>query len=330
MRVVALEEHFTVPDTTDYLRSQAIDAQQVLLSRMQERWSAQLEDVGESRLKEMDETGISVQVLSLAGIGADALPAESSLDFARTANDMLAQRIAAHPDRFYGFAHVPADEPEAAADELERCITEFAFRGVMISGTTRGDFLDAPRFRPFLERVEKLNVPLYVHPSLPPKPVMDAYYDGLPGGLGYMLAAGAWGWHSETALHILRLVLSGTLDRFPKLRLIVGHMGEGLPFMLERIDDMFELIADKDLQRSVSETILDQLHITTSGFFSLPPFMAALHSFGADRILFSVDYPFSSNKRGEKFLASLPVSPEDRQKIAHGNADRILNLGGKP
>ena len=153
-----------------------------------------------------------------------------------------------------------------------------------------------------------------------------AYYDNLPGNFSFTFALAAWGWHAETAVHTLRLVLSGALDRHPGLKIVIGHMGEALPFMLDRIDETTAAEAKARLQRSVRQTILDQVWITTSGFFTMAPFMAALMTFGADRILFSVDYPFASNARARAFLDALPVSPADRAKIAHGNADRLLRL----
>jgi hypothetical protein len=203
-------------------------------------------------------------------------------------------------------------------------VEELGFCGAMINGVTDGRFLDDPRFEPILARAVQLDTPLYLHPNIPPEPVRRAYYEGLPGMTGTLLATGGWGWHAEVAVHILRLVASGTLDRHPDLKLIIGHMGEGLPAMLARCDQAFRGVSH--LKRSVSQTILDQVWITTSGFFSLSPFMAALLSFGADRILFSIDYPFGSMSAGMSFLEQLPLSPEDRKKIAHGNADRLLKL----
>lgn len=178
-----------------------------------------------------------------------------------------------------------------------------------------------------LARAARLNTPLYLHSNIPPKEVREAYYEGLPGIMGAVLATGGWGWHSETALHIRRLVLSGTLDRHRGLKLNIGHMGEGLPAILARIDNAVGRLAANSLDGTVSQKIMDQVWITTSGFFFLAaPFMAALMTFGPDRILFSVDYPFNSNEDGTRFLLGLPVSPADLAKIAHGNADRLLKL----
>jgi predicted TIM-barrel fold metal-dependent hydrolase len=169
-------------------------------------------------------------------------------------------------------------------------------------------------------------VPIYIHPGIPPDKVREAHYNGLPGNFSFTLAHIGWGWHVETAIHVLRLALSGTLDRHPRLQIIIGHMGEAIPFMLDRIDETTATEAKSLLRRSVRQTILDHVWITTSGFFTMAPFMAALMTFGADRIMFSVDYPFSSNARARAFLDALPVSPADRAKIAYGNADRLMRL----
>lgn len=323
MRIVALEEHLNLQTLRERI---PIDVQRAAGWPPHMQHGEQLRDLDAGRLAAMDEAGITLQVLSVGGIGADLLAAERSVPFAREYNDTIAAAVQRHPGRFAGFAHLPMTAPEAAAEELERCVRQLGFHGALINGTTEGRFLDDPRFEPLLARAEALDVPLYLHPNLPPPAVRAAYYEGLPEHTGFLLSMAGWGWHAETALHCVRLVLSGTLERHRRLRLIVGHMGEGLPMMLARFDAVFSSVTGQYLSRTVSQTLLEQLWITTSGFFSLPPFMAALLSFGADRILFSVDYPYASNTVARAFLDRLPVSPADRDKIAHGNADRLLGL----
>ena len=200
------------------------------------------------------------------------------------------------------------------------------FRGALISGLTGGEFLDHPRYAPLLQRAEALELPIYLHPGVPPKTVADAYYSGLPGASGTLLSLSGWGWHAETALHILRLILSGTLDRYPRLQLIIGHMGEMLPMMMARCDDKFKVGTVAANSRTISQTLRDQVYVTTSGMFTWPPLQTALATFGVDRVLFSVDYPFSPMEDGRRFLDSLPLTPADVEKIAHGNADRLLKL----
>jgi len=328
MRIVALEEHFQVPDLIDRIGKDRAESRgwpdpgaNPEAARRDE-----LANVGERRLADMAAAGVTVQVLSASGPGADLLPPHAGPDLARAYNDQLKRIVNDQPDRFAGFAHLPMTAPEAAADELERAVRDLGFSGALINGLTEDRFLDDPLFDPILARAEALDVPLYLHPNVPPQAVRNAYYGGLPGPLPHLLATAGFGWHAETAIHVLRLVLSGTLDRHPGLKLIIGHMGEMLPMMLGRADHVFAKAIEKQSDRTVSQTILDQVWITTSGFFSLAPFTAAMMTFGADRILFSVDYPFSPNKPGTDFLRRLPVSPADLEKIAHGNADRLLKL----
>jgi predicted TIM-barrel fold metal-dependent hydrolase len=334
MRIVALEEHFASKDLIARIPAEATSARGWPPSKPGEGVSffpEAIYDLGAERLRAMDEGGVSTAVLSVGGPGADLLENAQGIEFARAYNDRLAEAVREHPDRFGGFAHLPMQAPEAAADELERAVRELGFVGAMIDGATidrdgTALFLDDPRFEPILARAEALDVPIYIHPALPPKAVADTYYQRLPGITGFQLSIAGWGWHSETAIHVLRLVLSGALDRHPKLKLIVGHMGEMLPMMMARMDDVFTRSTKDLLTRTISQTLTDQLSITISGFFSLPPLLTALLAFGADRILFSVDYPFSPNTRATQFLRSLPISSEDREKIAHGNAVRLLKL----
>jgi hypothetical protein len=331
MRIVALEEHYTVPRIVACIDADAIARRgfpgpDTVWSQTIKR--NELADLGDARLADMDASGITVQVLSVAGPGADLVPGQPGIDLARAYNDALAEACARHPTRYRGFAHLPMLAPDAAADELERTANGLGFHGVLVNGATDGRFLDDPMFAPILARAEALDLPIYLHPGIPAQDVRAAYYDNLPGNFSFTMALAAWGWHVETAVHTLRLVLSGALDRHPKLKIVIGHMGEALPFMLDRIDETTSATAKTHLQRSVRQTILDQVWITTSGFFTLVPFMAALMTFGVDRILFSVDYPFASNARARAFLDALPVSPADRAKIAHGNADALLRLPG--
>jgi hypothetical protein len=286
-------------------------------------------DLDGGRLVDMDRHGISVQVLSKAGVhitpSADQFDGNEAIVFARKFNNGFARKIAERPDRFAAFAHLAASIPEAAADELERTVTEFGFKGTLISGTIRGAFLDDPKFAPLLARAEKLDVPIYLHPGMPPAEVRKAYYEGFPRNISFGLATFAWGWHYEVALHVMRLALSGAMDKYPRLNFIVGHMGEGLPTMLARCEHQFgsEL---SYLSRPLSKIITDQVYVTSAGFFTNPPFLAALQTFGIDRLMFSVDYPYASNADGRAFLDNVPLSPDDLAKFAHGNADRLLKL----
>src|SRR5271156_1257995 len=313
MRIVALEEHFTVPSLVRRIDPDAI-ARHGFPPGFAGNLTDKLSDLGALRLAEMDEAGITVHVLSSSGPGADLIDGTDGIAFARDINDVLAKAVAVHPDRFAGFAHLPMRSPQAAADELERAVRDLGFCGALINGLTEGPFLDDPRFEPILARAEQLDVPIYLHPNLPPRSVFEAYYGGLPALTGFRLSTAAWGWHSEIAIHVLRLVLSGALDRHPKLKLIVGHMGEGLAAMLVRADKILTPEAPH-LKRSVGQTILDHVHVTTSGLFTWPPLQALLAVFGADRVLFSIDYPYSSNRLGRDFLDSLKMPAAELEKF---------------
>jgi predicted TIM-barrel fold metal-dependent hydrolase len=315
MKTITLEEHFL---TRDYVKATG-----GLPPNLQGR-SEPLLDIGEGRIRAMDEGGVDLQVLSLAAIGMKELPAAEEAAVLRGVNDELAAAVSAHPRRFQGFAALGMKRPAEAARELERCVKELGFPAVMLDGTVDGKFLDAPEFLPVLEAMEALDVPLYLHPARPPESVFDAYYAGLPHGTGELLSIAGWGWHSETAIHVLRLIVSGTLDRVPKLKLIVGHMGEGLPFALARTNAVFSRVSQ--LKRSVAETMREQVWITTSGVFTQPPFQCAVDVLGLDRMMYSVDYPFSANTTGEQFLQSLDLTEPERERFAGGLAMELLGL----
>jgi predicted TIM-barrel fold metal-dependent hydrolase len=274
----------------------------------------------------MDAAGIDVQVLSLTAPGVEQLDATEAVALARAANDRLAEAVRRHPSRFAGFAALPTAAPDIAADELERTIHTYGFKGALINGHSRGRYLDDPFFWPILERAEALQVPLYLHPTPPPQPVIATSYTGNYGPeITALLAAAAWGWHIETAIHVLRLILSGAFDRYPRLQLIIGHLGETLPFMLPRLDLGLPPQMTK-LDRPIGAYLRENLHYTFSGFNWTPTFLNLLLEVGVDRIMFSADYPYASMAQARTFLDQLPVSPADKERIAHGNAERLLRL----
>lgn len=289
-----------------------------------------LADIAGERLGSMDTSGITMQVLSVENTDVNLLEGAEAAAFAAKYNDLLAERIKDHPDRFTAFAHLPMTAPEAAADELERTVKAYGFRGAMIRGHTTGEFLDAPKFAPVFERAEKLGVPIYIHPGVPPQTVIDAYYSniGHQTGPSDALACWGWGWHSETAIHVLRLLVAGVFDRYPNLKIVIGHMGEMLPMMWERSNRAFMPGNGGQNQRTMIDTFRQQLYITTSGFFSQPALRLTLDTIGIDNVLFSVDYPFSNNQTGVDFLNAIQLPPEQLAKIAHANADKLLGLRG--
>ena len=313
MRVIAIEEHFTTPELA------------ALSSRAQGGGALdKLLDTAEGRLAAMDEAGIDVQVLSTSPTGVQDLDGQLAVDLAAQTNDYLAEVIGAHPDRFAGFATLPTPDPKAAAVELERAVRELGFKGAMLHGHTKGHFLDEPQFFPIFEAAEGLGVPIYLHPTPPTEQIRKAYYSGLDDEVARTLGTSAWGWHAETGLHSLRLVVSGLFDRLPGLQIVIGHMGENIPFSLERADSTLARVLH--LERRVSEYFQENFWITTSAYFTIPPLLCALLVFGADRIIFSVDYPYADNVAGRRFLDAAPISRADREKIAHGNVEALLGL----
>ncbi len=330
MRVIALEEHFTAPELVKRIDPAVIKARGFIPRKSPKDRPSPAElspEIGERRLKLMDEAGITLQILSNTGPGPDLVPGADGVSMAREMNDYLAQACARHPDRFMGFAVLPMQSPEACADELRRCVKELKFLGALINGTTEGRFLDHPSYDDLLAAAIELDVPIYIHPHIPPAPVREAYYSGLQPGASRVLAGAGWGWHSETAIQVLRLVMAGTLDKHRKLKLIIGHMGEMLPVMMDRLDKVSALDVDY-LERPIGQAILDQVWLTTSGIFTEPPLLAAQMTFGMDRIMFSVDYPYAPNMAGRRFLNSISLSPTDMAKLCHGNAQALLKLKG--
>jgi predicted TIM-barrel fold metal-dependent hydrolase len=316
MRVIAIEEHFRTPALAA--------AAGAAWAMMPPAIEAKLADLGAGRLAEMDAGGIDLQVLSHA-LPLESLEPSTAVPLARQENDRLAQIVGQHPDRFRAFAMLPAMDPQSAADELARTVMEHGFKGALILGRPGGRFMDQSAFTPIWERAQELGVPIYLHPAPPSETIQREYYDGLAPEISRWLSMAAWGWHIETGLHALRLILSGTFDRFPRLQVIIGHMGETIPFMLDRITEWLPRRLT-GLDREVRDYVLGNVYVTTSGFFTDPPLRCALDVLGSDRIIFSVDYPFSSNRAGRDFLDRAPLEPDDRERIAHANAERLLGL----
>jgi predicted TIM-barrel fold metal-dependent hydrolase len=284
-----------------------------------------LYDRGPLRLEQMDATGIDFQILSLfdPGVQEDDDVARA-VDYARRANDDLAESVRESPDRFGAFATLATQDPDAAADELQRAVTDLGFAGALINGRTHDRYLDDSAYEGLFERAETLGVPIYLHPTTPHPAVMDAWFapyveDGLH--------LASWGFAVAAGTHALRLIYSGLFDRHPRLQMILGHLGEMLPFSAFRTDRYYGLGGDgggRRLQKLPSEYLRNNFYVTTSGNFSGPAFGCTLEVMGADRVMFSVDYPMDDNKDGAEFIASYPMDEATRRQVSYRNAARLF------
>jgi len=309
---ITLEEHIATPGFPVGVPGRASFNQM-----LEERIS----DLERIRLPEMDEAGIAVQVLSLTWPGIQAItdPAEA-VARARASNDTLASWVLTHPTRFAAFAALACQDPDAAADELVRCVEELGFVGAMVNGHTLGRYLDDPAYGVLWEQLQALDVPLYLHPTF--APVQPAAFAGYPD-----LGGSVWGWACETGSHALRLVASGLFDRYPRAKVILGHMGENLPFGLWRLDDRWAVRDHQpELELAPSAYIRRNFWVTTAGVCDPAPLRCTLDTMGLDRVLFSVDYPYQPMAEAARFIDSAPLSTEERTAVCHRNAARLLRL----
>ncbi|MDR3661590.1 MAG: amidohydrolase family protein [Mycobacterium sp.] len=314
---VALEEHFIILSFLDYLARGMPDVADDLRSTLLRR----LSDVGEERLGQMDSAGVRTSVLSISGPGVQVEPdTATAIRLAAQANDALADVITNQPDRYSGFAHLAMQDPTMAADELERCVRDLGMRGAMINGHTNGVYLDDPRNDVFWERLQELDVPLYLHPGDSFR--MPYVLDGVPE-----LDKATWEWTTETATHALRLIVTGVFDRFPRAQVILGHMGETLPYMLWRLDSRYQFTAtDRRVRRNPSDYIRDNFSVTTSGQCSDVPLHAALAAMGPRRVMFSVDYPYESSQVAGQFMDTAAIPEDTKALVGHENAQALLKL----
>jgi 2,3-dihydroxybenzoate decarboxylase len=314
-RVIAIEEHYW-----DAELAAAWDAgDRFAPPEMQKR----LGDLGELRLREMDEAGVDMQVISHGAPATQRLPADVAVGLARRVNDRLAAVVAAHPKRFAAFGVLPTADPNAAADELSRSVEKLGFKGAMLHGLSNNIFLDDRRFWPIYARAEALDVPVYFHPATPHPAVMDVYYKEYAKDFPMVIRA-AWGFTVETATLAVRLVLSGVFEQHPRLKVVLGHFGETLPFFIWRIDQALKRPGQKPM--SFRDIFCGHFYVTTSGNFSDPTLLCTMMEMGADRILFAIDWPFVPNPPGVQWIQRAPISPEDKAKILSGNAKKLLRL----
>jgi 2,3-dihydroxybenzoate decarboxylase len=318
MRRIALEEHFVMSDPVH------IDRWRSMVTMIPEPFIEKilpvLTDVGDGRLEAMSHAGIDMAVLSNGGSVQGVLDPTIALRLAREANDYLAATVQKHPTRYAGFATVPVQDPAAGADELERAVRQLGMKGAMLFGTTNGEYLDNDRFAPFWERVVALECPIYLHAA--DAPVMPVGLVGRPELLG-----ATWGWTAETATHALRLVMGGVFERYPGVQLILGHMGETLPYILWRLDRRVQAFSASDKPPAKpSDLIKRNIAMTTAGVCSNTSLTCALDSIGTESVMFSVDHPFESMDDSSAWLNAAPVSSVQQEALSWRNAQRILKL----
>ncbi len=281
-----------------------------------------LYDLDGERIEAMDRAGIDVQVLSHNAPSGQGLGADGS-ELIRRVNDRLAELCTRHPKRFFGFAALATADPDAAARELERCVKELGFKGAMLHGPTGIRFMDEPFFWPVFERAQALDVPIYLHPSYPMKAVADVYYADYAKAFPSILNAG-WGFTVETATAAIRLILSGMFNKYPKTKIIVGHFGEGLPFLLWRIDQALSRPGQEGIK--FREVFCNNFWLTCSGNFSTPALLCCMQELGMDRLMFSLDWPYVDNEDGMNWVKTLQINEADLRKFMYANAQRILNI----
>jgi gamma-resorcylate decarboxylase len=316
---IAVEEHFAIPDTTDRSLRYQTDYWKGLQPR--------LLDLHDQRLAEMDKTGIEIEIISLNSNGVQSvLDPAKAVELARKANDALAETIAKRPDRFAGFAALPMQDPQAAAEEFERCVRELKFKGALVNSFTQvgapdtAIYYDLPQYRPFWAAVERLGAPFYLHPR-DPLPSRRHAYEGHP-----WLIASPWGFAEETAMHALRLMGSGLFDDYPKLKIVIGHLGERIPYDLWRLDHRLRKVPGRPAKRTMGEYFRENFYVTTSGNFCTQSLVHAILTLGADRLLFAVDYPFEDHAQGAEWFDAADIAEIDRHKIGRGNAMALFDL----
>jgi 2,3-dihydroxybenzoate decarboxylase len=318
VKIIALEESFwyeklaTEGSTVAHVR---------VKSAVAADWQRKLVDFTEYRLPDMDRNGVDMQVLSLTSPGIQVQPDPGiAVADARMANDFLAGIVKEHPRRFAGLAAVPLQDPPRAAAELRRAVGA-GLRGALVNDHTLGHYLDEPQYAGFWETLQDLAVPLYIHPSAVPADSWKVTA-GYPG-----LETAMWSWAPRTGGHAMRLILGGVFDRYPDARVILGHMGEFLPFQLSRIDSRYRVLdVEHPLDKLPSEYVRTNIAITTTGVFSHAALIAAIQAVGVDNVMFSIDYPFESTEAAVQFIRTAPLAPADQERVAHLNAERILRL----
>ncbi|OGA11902.1 MAG: amidohydrolase [Betaproteobacteria bacterium RIFCSPHIGHO2_12_FULL_69_13] len=295
-------------------------------SERAQRLAARIQDLGEGRIRDMDEAGIAKQVLALTAPGVQVFDAPTATSLARSFNDQLAEAIGRHPERFAGLAAIAPQDPGGAARELERGVRSLGLKGAIVNAHTHGEYLDDQKFWEIFEAAEALDVPIYLHPTTPPPAMIGPFLKrGLDGAI--------YGFAVDTGLHMLRIIISGALDRFPRLRIVVGHLGEGIPYWLFRVDYMHWSMSASGrypdvprLRKKPSEYLRENFHVTTSGMAWEPAIMFAISVLGIDCVMYAMDYPYQYVPDEVKVYDSLPLGAADLKKFYQANAERVFAL----
>jgi 5-carboxyvanillate decarboxylase len=323
VKLYSVEEAFTIPEVVDELRRIAGGVPSMKSGPIAGPFMPKLLDIGEARIAEMDADGVGVQVLSLSAPGVQKFEPATALSISRLANDRLADAISRFPTRFAGLAVAPPQAAAEAAKELERAVTKLGLRGIVINSHTNDEYLDQQKFWPLLEAAEALDVPVYLHPREPAAGLEQA----LMAMTGFTVG---WGYAVETGTHTLRMMAAGVFERFPKLRLVLGHLGEMLPFMLDRIDARYPfemgVTGRKGLPRKPSEYFRDHVTVTTSGMNFAAPMRAVISILGAEKIMFAADHPMENQREVVDEYNRIELSPQERAAISNGTARRVFKL----
>lgn len=292
-----------------------------------------LADLGERRIRDMNQGGLNVQILSAHTPSVQNVPGREGVEMANRLNRLLVEGpMASHPDRFQAFATLPLQSPQAAADELERSVREDGFVGALTNGHITGKYLDHPEFEPVLARAQHLDVPIYLHPGYPSDEVFDTYYrttrpEYTRDYQDYIFSGSGLGWHQEVLIQCVRMITYGVFDRFPRLKIIIGHMGEGLPFYYERIANDMGEPTEKSLEKPFPQYFQDNFWFTTSAFFQDDLLRMLLKYISVDRVLFATDYPFiDSIKGGTDWFRAVDLPRADKEKIAFRNAETLFGI----
>jgi 5-carboxyvanillate decarboxylase len=346
MKIIAIEEHFITQKYIDYMRTRKDPPRREVKTengrQVEFQWtsktasrvmssdpSERISNLGDLRIKDMDEAGIQMQVLSLSFPSVEAFSASDGAMVSREVNDEIAAFCIKNPRRFAAFATIAAQDPENAARELERAVKTLGLKGALITGHIQDQYMDDQKFWPILETAERLDVPIYLHPKLPRSDMIEPYLD-YPG-----LSSAVLGFSADASLHAMRLILSGAFDKYPKLRIILGHMGEALPFWLWRMDSRFNSQKEFDarankmygaLSKTPSQYFRDNFYVTTSGMYWEPALQFVTSVLGADRVMFAGDYPYEDQKDAVQFLEKAPLGTAEKEKIAHSNAEKLLKI----